>query len=142
MKRISIYLFLFLITSLFSCSKKHDVQSFDAGEQFYEDFKKALEKSIKDDDKQKQAVEILDAYKDEVLAFDQYLNNFLVSNESAILDYNSTEEDLKRIVEELDKEREEYYSKMINLHFQLIELMTEEEWEDLTKKLKSNMFNY
>ena len=85
---------------------------------------------------------MLEAYKEEVLAFDKYLNNFMLSNESAILAYNSTQEDLTKIVEKLGKEREDFYNKMIDLHFQLIELMTEEEWEDLTKKLKSNMFNY
>ena len=142
MKRVSVYLFLFLLASSFLCSKKHDVQSFNAGEQFYVDFKKALEKSIKDDDKQRKAFEIIDSYKEEIIAFDKYLNDFMVSNQTAILDYHSTVEDLTKIVEDLDKEREGYYNKMVNLHFQLIELMTEEEWEDLTKKLKSNMFNY
>ena len=142
MKRVSVYLFLFLLASSFLCSKKHDVQSFNAGEQFYEDFKKALEKSIKDDDKQRKAFEIIDSYKEEIIAFDKYLNDFMVSNQTAILDYHSTVEDLTKIVEDLDKEREGYYNKMVNLHFQLIELMTEEEWLDLTKKLKSNMFNY
>jgi len=142
MKKVSIYLFIFLMASSFLCSKKHDVQSFNAGEQFYEDFKKAIEKSIKDDNKQKQAIEVLDSYKEEVHAFDKYLNDFMASNETAILDYHSTVEDLTEIVKDLDKEREAYYNKMVTLHFQLIELMTEEEWKDLTKKLKSNMFNY
>jgi len=141
MKRLSIYLFLLNLTFFIACSKKGP-QSFHAGQDFYEAFKKAIEKSIEEEDRQKQAIEILDAFKDELTNFDQYLDKFQNENESIILDYNSTEEDLLKVAKGLNEERSVFYKKMLDLHTQLVELTTEEEWENLTKKLKTNLFNY
>jgi len=141
MNRISIYVVFLLIISLLACSKKGD-QSFSAGNDFYEAFKKAIEKSIKDEDKQKQAIAVVDNYVDELTNFDQYLDQYEKKNLDVILDYHSTEQDLMNATEDLNVERDIFYKKMLDLHTQMVELTTEEEWEALTKKLKTNLFNY
>lgn len=141
MKKVSIYFFIMIISALLGCSKKGD-QSFRAGQDFYEAFKKAIEKSIKDENKQKQAIAILDNFKDELNNFDQYLDKFEKENADIILDYHSTEADLMNVAEDLNDERTVFYKKMMDLHTQMVELTTEEEWETLTKKLKTNLFNY
>jgi hypothetical protein len=141
MKKISIFFFILIIASLLACSKKGN-QSFRAGQDFYESFKKAIEKSIKDEDKQKQAIAILDNFEDELKNFDQYLDKFEKENTEIILNYHSTEEDLMKVTEGLNEERSVFYKKMLDLHTQMVELTTQEEWETLTKKLKTNLFNY
>ena len=145
MKNISFYLLTIILLSVIACSKKKD-QSFNAGAEFYDAFKKAIEKSIEDEDKQKKAIQVLDEFRDEILAFDEYLDGFAVEYQDILLIYHTTEEELLQVSESLNEHRDvtleeltTYHENIVNernvlqrevieARLKVVSLMTKEEW--------------
>ena len=90
-----------------------------------------VSKNIADKDKRKLAIEALEEVKTVYLRNREILRNELLDKKSVIYQYKASDKDLVELQEKVYNLYKEFFEETFKAHFKLVELTTEEEWEDI-----------
>jgi hypothetical protein len=96
-------------------------------------FEKAIRKHISDPAHGDEVLKDLIEYKSDYLALKEKVAERNVIDTPILKRKNSTREDLKSIVKEVNKLRDAAFDEMVEFHFKLKDDTTEEEWEKVIK---------
>lgn len=97
--------------------------------------KKMVEDTVKDQNRAQQVETILQDLVKEVRIANQETRGFHEQLNALNANYEAKREQFERIVKDLQDTRAERASKILDMRFRIRELMTAQEWKDLTDKI-------
>ena len=109
-------------------------------DKIFEDFEKELNKTKKEIKKSIPDVAKANKIEDAFLAFSNEIKAYITANMDRTLrnyetfrNLNATKDELEEALSNVENSREKVFDGIINLHFELVELTTDDEWKSLAK---------
>ena len=103
-----------------------------------QDFDKKIETAIPEEDRREEIQRIIDNAAGQMAELGPEMQTVLHQGRNINLDYTATEADFKPIIVELLTKQKKAQQELIQLHFQLREKITEEEWGIIFSKAGDN----
>lgn len=122
--------------SLEEFDKKEVKKQEKAFKEFEKNFAKLqvyVEKEITDPERQEKIATIFTSFKKVMNNYVEANMNKTIKEMEAFADINASEEDLKAALSSIDLARDAFFDGILSLHFDLVDLTSDEEWTGISK---------
>jgi hypothetical protein len=129
---------LIIAKSIEEFDKKEIKKQEKAYKEFEKNFEKlelTVEKEITDIDRQEQIKATFASFKKDMENYVDANKNRTIKELHAFADMNATQEELKEAMSTIDQARDQFFDGVVKLHFDLVELTTDEEWSKIAKSV-------
>ncbi len=129
---------LIISKSLEDFDKKEVKKQEKAYKEFEKNFaklKSSVEKEITDPERQKKIGATFTSFKMDMKNYVEANMNRTIKEMEEFGNLNATEEDLNAALSSIDQARDQFFDGIVKLHFDLVELTTDEEWTKIAKSV-------
>jgi Arc/MetJ-type ribon-helix-helix transcriptional regulator len=103
-----------------------------------EDFNEKIETAVSDEKRREQIQNIIDDALEKLTEHDEQMKTILQKGRNLNIDYTATETDFQPLIADFIKERKKVQNEVISLHFQLREIINEQEWDIIFSNAADN----
>jgi peptidoglycan hydrolase CwlO-like protein len=118
-------------------SKKKDKAEVDPRQEWADDMRGRVNDNIADTDKKKKVLALVDEMERDLHELDRHVQKVESKFFEVDSNYNATDEDLRGVFEQVNILRKDYRERFMNARFEMRDLVTPDEWEELTDAKKS-----
>ncbi len=116
--------------------EKASVKAITADQKPLEKIREVIESEIEDSGRRAKALESFEAFESELLSLQDHIRNMDAKNQETLRTYGVSAEELSAVYAEQNRIRDEVYAAFLDMHDEMIEATTEDEWAAISKKMK------
>ena len=136
-----IFLTIAAIFMIFSSCSRHQQETppdFDPGQAWLQDMRQGIDSTIQDVQKKNQLVSIIDQFESELHGADQVVQAHYQHMIAVDKNIHASPDDFRKVFDEFYKQQLRYRTRFLDLRFQMVALVTADEWDNLTSISKKD----
>jgi hypothetical protein len=118
-------------------TQKQDSKADNTAQKNLDKINTAITQEVNDEQRQKEALDAFSMFEGRVLKLVQKINTLKFNTNATLQSYSTKHQELVEIYNEMNSAQDEAFKALLNMRDELLQDITVEEWNSISKKLKS-----